>query len=388
MSPLPVVFGYSPYLNVLGGGERYFAYALEELACEYKVKLLLPSDQWSALGKLQERFGLDITRIEPVRLQHGHSDVASLHREIQSATLVDSIFFQMCNNVPIDSLSSIKILHLQLVWPTLGSSRNIFKESLTWIKAYTKIYQRLLRQDAIFYPSKYIYDGNNSLFPLTMKAQMIITPPVSGVFQPLDSARNVTIINVGRFIPQKRQKELIFAFRKLLREYNPHRALRMIIVGSTKSSYLDDLIDLAHDLPIEFMAELSERELASLYSKTLIFWSGTGLNHNPVDSLISKKIHLEPFGLAIAEAMACGCVPIAAAGGGVTEVFEDNVSGFAVQSLEDLVDRTAKLLQDSSLLETMSKAAVQRSVDHSKAEFGRRLRALFARAKARRMKGS
>ncbi|WP_326812995.1 glycosyltransferase family 4 protein [Streptomyces scopuliridis] len=51
----------------------------------------------------------------------------------------------------------------------------------------------------------------------------------------------------------------------------------------------------------------------------------------------------EPFGLVMAEAMACGTPVIGLAKGAVPEVVEDGVTGFVVSSLDEMVDAVPRL---------------------------------------------
>lgn len=51
----------------------------------------------------------------------------------------------------------------------------------------------------------------------------------------------------------------------------------------------------------------------------------------------------EPFGLVMAEAMACGTPVIGLARGSVPEVVEDGVTGFVVSSLDEMTDAVARL---------------------------------------------
>ena len=72
----------------------------------------------------------------------------------------------------------------------------------------------------------------------------------------------------------------------------------------------------------------------------------------------------EGFGLPVLEAMACGVVPVATRAGGHECIIEEGVSGFLVPVGDDeaMAKRIALLLEDESLLRTMSGAAHERSL--------------------------
>jgi glycosyltransferase involved in cell wall biosynthesis len=58
----------------------------------------------------------------------------------------------------------------------------------------------------------------------------------------------------------------------------------------------------------------------------------------------------EPFGLVMVEAMACGTPVLALAGGSVTEVVQDGVSGYVCRSVRQLASRVAQLHFDPAAL--------------------------------------
>ncbi|HUU92703.1 MAG TPA: glycosyltransferase family 4 protein [Phycisphaerae bacterium] len=72
----------------------------------------------------------------------------------------------------------------------------------------------------------------------------------------------------------------------------------------------------------------------------------------------------EGFGLPVLEAMACGVVPVATRAGGHECIIEDGVSGFLVPVGDDeaMAKRIALLIEDESILRTMSGAARERSL--------------------------
>ena len=58
----------------------------------------------------------------------------------------------------------------------------------------------------------------------------------------------------------------------------------------------------------------------------------------------------EPFGLVMVEAMACGTAVLALAGGSVTEVVQDGVSGYVCRSVRELAKRVTQLKFDPAAL--------------------------------------
>lgn len=80
---------------------------------------------------------------------------------------------------------------------------------------------------------------------------------------------------------------------------------------------------------IEFVGEINERQKAEFLGNALALLF-------PID-------WLEPFGLVMIEAMACGTPVVAFRCGSVPEVIENGVSGFAVSSMEEAIDAVQKI---------------------------------------------
>lgn len=86
------------------------------------------------------------------------------------------------------------------------------------------------------------------------------------------------------------------------------------------------------------------------------------LSISDVSLLLSEK---ESFGLVILEAMACGVPVVGTDIGGIPEVIEDGVSG-AICPVADIAaasEKTLRILQNSDLRKSMSKAAVKRATE-------------------------
>jgi glycosyltransferase involved in cell wall biosynthesis len=82
-----------------------------------------------------------------------------------------------------------------------------------------------------------------------------------------------------------------------------------------------------------------------------------------VDVLVHCPTSPEPFGRAIAEAMATGCPVVAARSGGIPEIVEDGKTGILVQpdNRRAFVDAVIRLLQDAGLRARFSAAARARA---------------------------
>lgn len=78
-----------------------------------------------------------------------------------------------------------------------------------------------------------------------------------------------------------------------------------------------------------------------------------------LDIVVHASTSPEPFGMAIAEAMAAGRAVIAASAGGARELFDDGVDalGHRMGDVEDLARQLRRLVQDRPLRESLGRAA-------------------------------
>ncbi len=104
-------------------------------------------------------------------------------------------------------------------------------------------------------------------------------------------------------------------------------------IDRVDQAYFDTTIrPLLNDPLVEFVGEISETQKSDFLGRAaaLLF---------PID-------WVEPFGLVMIEAMACGTPVIAWPWGSVPEIVEEGVSGFVVESVADAFDICATPFPD------------------------------------------
>jgi glycosyltransferase involved in cell wall biosynthesis len=133
----------------------------------------------------------------------------------------------------------------------------------------------------------------------------VVHPPVRTSFFTPAPARPRHIVVVSRLVPHKRVDLVIDAFRGL--------DASLVVVG--RGSWLDRLRESA-PLNVRFAGFVTDEELRELYraSSALVC---------PYD---------EEFGIAMAEAQACGVPVIAPRAGGAVEIVRDGVTGLLLDS--------------------------------------------------------
>jgi glycosyltransferase involved in cell wall biosynthesis len=86
---------------------------------------------------------------------------------------------------------------------------------------------------------------------------------------------------------------------------------------------------------------------------------------------------MEHFGLAIVEAMAAGCVPLAFRGGGPTEIIRHGETGFLYRGWDQLARLTVAAARDPRRLSAIGRRARISSARFGVAGFRKELRALL-----------
>ena len=210
----------------------------------------------------------------------------------------------------------------------------------------------------------------------------ILFPPVMA--QPGDAtAKKRMVLSVGRFMfggHTKRHDVLIDAFRVLHARCGGD--IELHLAGSSfpipdDMDYLAGLMAVSAGLPVKFHVNATPETLQELYRDAMFYWHATGYGLQPEEA----PERAEHFGITIVEAMSAGCVPITFAAGGPCDIIGDGRTGYLFRSLDELVDRTAALLEPGSqdlrqaLGQTAADAAKEYSLDRFAGRIGQLLHA-------------
>jgi glycosyltransferase involved in cell wall biosynthesis len=92
-------------------------------------------------------------------------------------------------------------------------------------------------------------------------------------------------------------------------------------------------------------------------------WLADVLELLPALDIFVSASHVEPFGLVMVEAMACGLPVVATATGGAREIIEDNVTGklVPVHDAQSMADAIAALLSDDATRRVMGERGRERA---------------------------
>ena len=379
---------YDPYLDTLGGGERYCLTVAEILSKNgYQVDIFWSGDP-ELLVKAKTRFGLELSSINFVPDIFGlvpqkidlleetiNSSIESRNipknnflkkiklfvHKITVLQKYDLLFYLSDGSLPF-LFSRKNWLHIQVPFITQISVKN---KLLNFIKS--KFIHQVICNSA--FTSRFITDFS----PSKIK---ILYPPVDvNSFSSSEKKENI-ILSVGRFdniLNAKKQDVLIEAFQRLCTN-NPNLNWKLVLMGGSREKpennhYLSHLKYLAGNSPIEFIVNPTFDSLKKVYSQSKIYWHAAGYG---VDELFHPE-ETEHFGMSVVEAMASGAVPLVVAKGGLTEIVSDSKNGYTWQNLDELIAKTQLLLATPQNLKKLSIEAQNYSQVFSKEKFEAKL---------------
>jgi len=317
---------YSPYLNIQGGGERYFLTIASILSMENNKVDIAWSGDPECINISSKRFGLDLKKINIIPI-----DISKLNiiKKFFLTRKYDISLFINDGSIPF-MFSKQNLLHIQVPF-NLSDQYNI----LNFIKLF---FIKKIICNSVFTEKwvKKTYHSNNTI---------VLYPPVDTSKFKNKSTKLNQILSISRFsesLNSKRQDILIEAFKMFSKS---NKDYKLILAGASDSDnkLLDKFRKISKGYPISFKINPSFQELIDLYAQSKIFWhaAGFGIDEN---NFPEKTEH---FGIVLVEAIAAGCIVFAVDKGGVREIITDGNNGFLYTDAQSLVRLTSKHLGDS-----------------------------------------
>lgn len=308
---------FNPYLDTLGGGERYtfsFAKTLSEIGFDVFV-------EWKSdkiLKAVEKRFGInlkDVHIVDTVNRGDGY----------------DLCFWVSDGSIP--ALKARKnFLHFQVPFTNVNGRSLINKMKFFRI-------ERVIC-NSLF--TKQVVDKEYGVNSVT------IYPPVDVKgFKP--KRKENIILSVGRFsklLQSKGHDVVIRAFKNFYDSGN--KEWKLILAGGTEigsSGYIQYLRNLSNDYPVELVESPDIKKLQELYGISKFFWAATGFKVNEA----SNPENVEHFGISVIEAMSSACIPFAYNAGGFKETITNGVNGFLWSSEEELIQKTKTVIADKNI---------------------------------------
>lgn len=344
---------YDPYLDDIGGGERYIVTLASALSSDNEVSFYWgnPSD----LEKVSERFLIDTSKIA---IKENIFATGLVNKLIKTRN-TDAIVFLSDGSFPW-VLSKKLFLHIQQPLP--------IKKTSILEKIKSKKISAIICNS--YFTKSYI----DKAFP--EQKTIVIYPPVSLV-GPGKKKENV-IFHVGRFRlikgrddDYKKQAFMISAFKDLVKEgLSGWRFVLAVSVNDDKDENFLKLKESAKGFPIDFLVNYNKDKLWHEGSKAKIYWHATGFG----EDLVAHPELAEHFGISTVEAMSAGAVPVVINSGGQKEIIENGKNGILWNTEEELKNETLKLVEDEKKRELLSKEAMKRANDFSEEKFREEVR--------------
>lgn len=340
---------YDPYLDTLGGGEKYIISIAKFFEENNQVDIFWNED----LAKnINDKFSI---KLEKTKFRKNIFLNNSLINKYLTTKQYDLFFFISDGSIPF-LFSKKNFLIFQ--FPPLNKKINFIDKI------------KLSRITKIICYSNFVKEHLDKIFNLSSS---VLYPPVVGISGKLPK-ENI-ILSVGRFtkgINNKKQDFLIDSFRKL----NSNKDWKFILAGSflpEDEDFVNKIETLSKGLNIEVIKSPNNKRLSELYLKAKIYWHATGVGED-IDKYPERAEH---FGISTVEAMSAGLVPIVINGGGQKEIVEDGVSGYLWNDQNELIKITEELIGDRVRLEKISKNAIKRSENFSVDVFNNKLNSLL-----------
>ncbi len=353
---------YNTNLSVLGGGERStFAYAKALIDLGFIVEILSSSDVPNA-RQIASCFGQEFSGIEARKISS--QDAYRLSKSSKSTSL--SLFVNHTHMSLADNPAQIGVYSQMFPFQELKRTQN--PRGIKSLNSY----------NIMTCNSSFTKKHTNKRWDYAPERTYVLNPPISTQF--IDLSRNLErqmppqkkqIVNLGRFSPElhnKNQLVIIDAFLEAISTFPLLKDWILVLVGNAGVSeaskqYLLACAKLAErsNRRVIIKNDLSIEGLSDLLVESFGYVHATG-------AFLSEDLYpekCEHFGLAIAEAMAHGCVPLVYSKGGIFDVLDAAHGGITYSTRKELIEGFLEIAmryntKEGELMQLRNLAAVQK----------------------------
>ena len=317
---------YDPYLDTLGGGEKYILSIMDVFAeLGYEIDIFWDQD---LKNEINERFTLQcINTLKFINKKN----LKNLWSYDYFFYVTDGSYFfsparknfvyAMIPDKKLYSLSLInrlKLINYQFITHSLFTQKWLKKFGIKSTVIMPYLDNKLIKQDTNSFKKEKI------------------------------------ILSVGRFfshLHSKRQDLMIKTFKDLKTKSKEFKEYKLILAGGLMKEdqkYFNQLKSLAkNDSSIIFETNVSLDKLDKLYKLATYFWHFAGYG---VDEEKNPE-SVEHFGITPLEAMASGCLTFCYSAGGPKELIIDGENGFLFLNTDELIDKIIKINSNEILKE-------------------------------------
>jgi glycosyltransferase involved in cell wall biosynthesis len=354
---------YDPFLEALGGGEKYFLTIVEEAARVPDAKLTIFSPRRPDV-KLWERLNV---HVEADAFTWSPADEDMITEQSHELDLLVT----MTDDIPVLNHARRAVAMVQFPFCPRDSPRYRARAFLASALGRARARRSLDSYDVFLCNSEFTrsYIARRLGVDALILAPPVDPPPIPAL------PKTRTILAVGRFHRarqhhDKHQEVLIEAFNELQVSLGNGPDWELHLVGTADDTpstkrWLEQLFSLALNANVHFHVNAEAAELAELLATSPLFWHATGYG----EQTRRHPERLEHFGIATAEAMLCGAVPLVVPAGGQPEIVTDGVNGRHWTTVPELVARTQALIQNPQQADRLRRAAKQQAERYSKQRF-------------------
>lgn len=326
----------NPYLDTLGGGERYtLGVIIALLKKGYKVDL--EWDDPDIASKITSRFGMN-------------ADGLRIVKNVNRGDGYDFCFWVSDGSIPT-LRSRNNVLHFQFPFRNVGGKTLLNK-------------MKLFRIKSVVVNSKFTKSFIDREYAVN---SVVIYPPVSVAdFRP--KRKQNIICYVGRFsnLTQKKHQDIVLDAFKIF--YRKNSDWSLVLAGGSEVGAEESLVKLrksAKGFPVDIVESPQFSYITDILGKSKLFWSASGYG-------VDEDLHplgVEHFGITAVEAMSAKTIPMLVNKGGHKEIVEDGVDGYLWSSVDELVERSEMLVNNYKFYVDMGKNAKAKSIQFSQSIF-------------------
>ncbi len=342
---------FDPYLDALGGGEKYMLTMAECLAKKHVVSVFWDSKE--DVEKNVSRFSLDFSNVAIDKNIFSPS-VSSIKRFLATRKY-DIIIFLSDGSIP---LVGSKKLYLHFQFP------------VEWVKNGAGTSLKMKKVSQVICNSRFTASYIDKKFH---NSSTVLYPPVDTLRAAPATKKEKIILHVGRFAgisiegdDYKKQQRMVEIFKKMVD--SGLKDWQFVVAASLREQEeekFQQMEESANGYPIRFVKNSDNKDLWQYYNKASIYWHASGLG----EDLDKHPERAEHFGISTVEAMSAGAVPVVIKAGGQAEIVTDGVDGILWEDEETFITKTLAVIHDDGLRTRLSEKAIMRAKDFTKERF-------------------
>lgn len=362
---------YSPYVpKHFGGGEKHFFDTALALAKKHQVYISIPSDNnqlsEKTIGYIRDQYTRFLNRsLKKLHFIACPFGTAAFSLNKIFWTHQFDVFYAVTDGSLFFSLAKQNHLHIQIP----------FTHKMTGIQNTLKLANWQFKNTNSFFTRSIIEKSwqtkiHTVLQPMVAVEQLYVKPSDLNL-------KETVILSVGRFFKQlhcKRQDVLVRTFAELIAQH-PKLLVnwRLVLIGSVEDkAYARQVTQLAKDLPVTILHQVTRAELNAWYKRAKIYWHATGYEID--ETLHPEKV--EHFGISTVEAMAAGCAPVVINKGGQKEIMQNGLQSYLWNTTDECVTKTAELIANPNQLQNVQLMAQERAQQFNQEHFEQQVLAM------------